>query len=781
MLHSKTCTAFLLASILSCQEEASDNVRSARSGLLSTGASTDRLKVLAFNAHLADTLILTNTIGAILQTQDAIQECHRIVDAIKDAASRGEHYDVIGFQEIWDGRDCIIRELASLYEFYAGDMTDRDVLTTGQGSGLLILSKLPFEALPIAHWEADIYRYYSSNGGVRATDYVEGNIQHREQSTIAAYGHVNTVVFDDANSPDSLAGKGVMHVRVKKGIVNYDLMLSHTQAGSSGDDREIRDSQFSEIGSYVEGYLPLHTGSLKTNSLILMGDLNVQGLTSELGGCSIASSCAAMNNSEYGQGIRGKLGDIDGFYDAWWTTSPKDLGITYANSNPTQRLDYFLIDGTSYGENNPLSITAQASKYNFPQWVRTTMSSVGSDHNAVALDIGPSGANACPATAAIVNTTLASLSFSFDRPGSNVWYHLTESATYSVYIREADDQKTLQASLFPEDDLGRRLEPSSSFGIRRAENPCLPLGTCPSVANTYAGGSKPLYLRLNDRIGNLVGSSGIHIVRHNCSSMNFACEPQAGGPFQPVNQNPVGTAIDPNFSVGYFVMQTVPVVGNGTQAVRLKWEPPQRPLPSDKLFLTVELRTGSFNGPIENTLTGSVSIFSGSFFEFDVPGERFIRVTAVSSRAGMPYKFGWDTDASWLMDRDGRALTSNVNEAFVRLDAYCEAESAGLGSDEASLHVALDGQEVSYSYRDDLDATESIAPIVLPRAAFKTGVTLTAREWVGGYGGAIDNVGTATVAPLARTIPEQKNQRKLITADGLRLYLNYSLSHGVVP
>ncbi len=786
LVSSRLVSSLVAACFLvSCAEVAESNqppeVNVTTGSLLSTGYASKRLSVLAFNVHIGNNVLLDKA-GGILNPfagQNGELECKSIVSAVVQAEQRGEKYDVLALQEVWDepGRRCLVKDLYSLFPYHAGAEIGEQAL--------LVLSKLPFEKLPIPSASADAGLYYSTNGGTPPSSDYFGTFLARDVNKGGAAAYRNTLTYDDAAFPDSLAGKGMMHVRVKRGEVNYDLMLTHAQSdtgeGATLQD-VVRDKQMAQVGRYVKDHLPQHTGLGDRNAIVFMGDMNAQGLTTALGGCSIAASCPTMAASEYGKGIRSRLGDLDGFYDAWWTTSPFDLGVSFVPEK-LQRLDYFLIDGTGFAETTPLASAARNAKSLFPQWVRTTMAAVGSDHNAIALDIGPSSPNASPATAQTITSFPYTPDVLFETPGSNSWFYLPKEGSYSIGIPRTAAIAGLRADVFAEDDLGRRLGPSPMFRTRTEFiGTCLkPVDECLLDIKTYSGGSKKLYVRVYDPNGSTTGRSLVKFQLHDCSSPELACEPKPGGMPQLINRSPAGGAANATRRESYFVMRTVPAANGSNQNATFLFQDSLvgGGTISDNFTLTLTRRLGGLGGWPTTTLL-DLNYFQPNR-TLSLRGDEYVEVKVVPSRPGLTYALGWNTDLTWLTDRDGRTVDA-INTTS-RLDAYCADESGGdgLGSDEVSMTVAADGVEIGFSYRNDLDASESIAPIVVSRRGFRSNARFTAKEYVGGFGGTVDNMGEAIIPTLSPTVADRRYQTAIVQADGLQLRVHYGLSHGVLP
>lgn len=720
-----------------------EDVRTLKSPVIATG-TPHGLRVLSFNAHLVSEFFY-DAAGAALHWagNDSTQECQRIASAVL-AAPGG--YDVIGFNEVFDegARDCLTSSLAGTYPYYAGKL-EHGAIDVEEDSGVLIMSRLPFQPLPSSYNDGDIE--------------VFNNVSGTNPS-----GYVNSVTFDDSGWPDSYAAKGAIHVRVQRGGQSFDIISTHMQSDDGATlNPGIRDSQMTELVYYIASHANLDPGST-----IVMGDLNVQGYVGafpdangDLG--TLESPTPAMQVAEYT--LQATTWSQVGLYDAWRTTSDADHGITFFPEH-TQRLDYMLMAGGSsfWNEGTPRTTSLLNADLHYPQWLRTEQVGVGSDHNAVAMDVGPGSAYGAPWKAFPVYGPLFNSTFTLEASGSNTWYYLPEPGTYTVALSQLALDSGITFDVFPANDLGRRLTPSPMFeeGTSTFAG-CSPLymnAWCTMRHKTFAGGTQPLYVRIYAPTGDRYGNAYISISRHDCSSRAQACELKPGGTSKDVNVAPYS----PNFGTGYFVFRTLPTTPGVTHDATLRLEP----YVNGGLQATLARHAGSPTGPVTTTYVTTLQT------PLVLGGNEFVEMEVYPDWYGMSFGVGWSTDVTLLTSRDGREL---------KIDALCTGESGVdiFGSDEVGVEVYSDGVANGSSYRDDLDTSDSVLVNPLLGLGFKSETEIQIREYVGGLGGTVDNYGEDTFLPLHPLDDDLLYQRRTVTADGLKLEFHYGLTHSLLP
>jgi exonuclease III len=192
------------------------------------------LRLMTFNVQM-----LPLAAALALGTSDnAVERAERVANAILNLPT-AEQPDVIAFNEVLseDGRDKL-REILAAWGNMVVKMDNGGVLD--EDSGLMLVSKLPFQTLP--------------TGGL-------------------LYEHF----YDDSADTDAKSAKGVGIVQVSRPAENTTIAFTHMQASytSDGQYRDIRAKQFDAIHSALSEVLgPDHDN---WRNVVLIGDLNVRG------------------------------------------------------------------------------------------------------------------------------------------------------------------------------------------------------------------------------------------------------------------------------------------------------------------------------------------------------------------------------------------------------------------------------------------------------------------------------------------------------------------------
>jgi endonuclease/exonuclease/phosphatase family metal-dependent hydrolase len=145
------------------------------------------------------------------------------------------------------------------------------------------------------------------------------------------------LVFKDSTGEDSLANKGVLHVRLRRGNECIDVFATHLQAGK-GDADAVRLKQLAQIRDFVR------THSDPRIPVLLLGDMNIRSSAPDY-----RKMCDILNEAR-------RFRDV-------WPMLRRDLGATNDPLNPSSgeagRIDYILYAGGSdsrYATLSPRSI-----------------------------------------------------------------------------------------------------------------------------------------------------------------------------------------------------------------------------------------------------------------------------------------------------------------------------------------------------------------------------------------------------------------------------------------
>jgi len=701
----------------------------ASAAALVTSGHPGRLRVLSFNTHLVSE-IFYGVASAVLDINgnNSYFEATRIGNAILS-----EDFDVLVLTEVFDegARDRLIELLAPQYPFYAGQL-EHDLPDVEEDAGIIIFSRFQFVDVPGEH--------------------NEGELVHFNNITIGDWRqHVGTHIYNDCFGIDCMAAKGFLHVRVAAPSGTYDIIGTHMQSDIPTEPiaaEVVRVHQLGELHDYLVSNLSSRLDNAARGPVIVAGDLNIDGSISAFpDATSLETPSTMLIESEYGLTLwRGFDGSM--LYDAWRTTADRDRGATIVTDGE-QRLDYFLINGGGFFANggSPRQTSAMNGRIMYPQWVRTTMRDVGSDHDAVALEIGPGSTFGAAWNAEPVTLSLFSKVISFDQDGSNHWFKLPLSGTYSIGLPQAATDAGVVFDVFPEDDLGRRLGPSRLFEDTFDVD---------FKYRTYSTGSKPAYVRVYAPLGDVTGNAPIVIKRHDCATRSTACVLKPGAP--PLDVNVEG---NPLLTEGWFRLQTSPTSA-GPHNVELDVTTPAE--------VTLQHHLGGPSNPGASETFDFTSMF---FVALPVPANDFAELLVRPMVSGAEYRIWWTTDVTLLRSRDNRSYL---------ISAYVAGET-GVdfgGSDEVGLEAFADSLSFATTYNDDVDTSETVSFQLAP-VGFRTSLDLHAKEYVNANGGDVDNHGSLSIPALDRSIEELLGQKSRLQADGLKLDFSYTLTHSEEP
>lgn len=252
------------------------------------------------------------------------------------------------------------------------------------------------------------------------------------------------------------------------------------------------------------------------------------------------------------------------------------------------------------------------------------------------------------------------------------------------------------------------------------------------------GISEPVYIRVHAPKADVTGSFVVSVVKHTCATPDDACElvapgaTRTGAPFHiqwPEHRVPVGLN---NVRRGYFVHSNTPMArGVADLAFNLI-----APSATARAKVVVTSQQGQ-NRTVEIVGSGKLPFTTTTAAD----GYSII----VEELAGTsPSSFGiwYDTNATMVASFLG---TSSKVRVYVGNET-----GIGAGSDEARCWLrpeSLDFADIGTQYEDELDTGRSLF-IDAKRLAFRTQLSASCKEFVGGDGGGLDNSDGVSVPAL---------------------------------
>jgi exonuclease III len=249
------------------------------------------LKIISYNTHL----FYNTAPGFFGEEYEDKERINGIIDHLSTSDA-----DVVGLNEVWadSTKETFIRNLRTQFP-YSYFQPNEEIIKLG--SGLLFLSKYPII-------------------------------------------NPNLVKFEKLIGWDSMSQKGMITGNI---IVPSDdtyvpcfFVLTHTQAGNSNDEIDVRHDNIDQMYKVIRG-LPFGN-----NPLVVFGDLNV---IAENEGGSITPDYYYLNNTLGSLGLRDLYRVIypdaqqdHGYTSDWYTNDLKK--IFNPNDKTRTRLDYFFVE-----------------------------------------------------------------------------------------------------------------------------------------------------------------------------------------------------------------------------------------------------------------------------------------------------------------------------------------------------------------------------------------------------------------------------------------------------
>lgn len=575
---------------------------------------------------------------------DIRERARRIARAILDLPAR-EQPDVVAFNEVFneDGRRWLVRYLEGTYPHII-EKLEHPGVDFEQDSGLMLFSKLPFQALP--------------TGG---TYFFE--------------------VFKRGAGTDALAAKGVGIVRVAGPFDPTTIAFTHLQASydaANTENMDIRQDQFRVIR---ESLLKVAEDDLQRYANgVIAGDLNVKGDPDDTSGewNQVFSALAETFGADFDDGWRaamhppGDATDYDAGYTQRDTKSLAPNRYDYQCTRRNANVDIGLVPHHLF---TPIRLASEVT-----------------DHWAVLGHLHRINENCTPSTA----VPLLALPPSAPNPaGSPVWiraanfrdedmYHwvyIGDGGTYSVWRLPQ-----LEVAAFRRSDFTNELQPVDMVSV--SELPAAvqsalggPTARTPFTRGAVFASREPFFLRFRGASPSFQGTSGYAIIRHRGES-----------PATAIVLHP-HLAVDPGLPSPQKLGLTDECFFRADRPNRFSEKPyDDRFVLSNpaQVSVAVELRD-SAQTPLDSV--------SGNGSELEIvrngSAETLFLVLRRSSVADTNFRMRWDSPLSYLA----------LDESF-RLHVDDETGPDWLGADELDLSVDIDGVNVFAGSWDDADAGE---------------------------------------------------------------------------
>lgn len=677
----------------------------------------DSLRVLTFNSYLLSPTFqcggvgpachLGNDLGASINWR-----ANRVADALDDG-----YFDLIGLNEAWDeddAKDVLVNRLGSVYPNWVKYV---DVFGGGveEDSGLMIFSKWPF---------ADLADHAFAS-------------EDSETSLGDDSDHVAFRKFDDCESSDCMAGKGVAMIRaIQPGterIVNF--ATTHLNADYPEDDEffpATRKEQLADAKALMQtsvGEDPADPADWPNRDwMILSGDLNIRGLG------AAGEAMHPADNPNHGPvsgspddpvqewweriGEPPAVDERERFYDAWAeTTSELDHGRT--RDDEEGRLDYILMSRRAQRDRTPSADPACVQHV----WIPPELEGI-SDHKPVAADINRFNTHCNPRLAHRVTRVDAGDAGSFGKkavklpkaslaqggkevsggwlpPGGMQWYRIDDPGTWVAALDPGGVSEGVEFDIYQAKSLSEPLGGDVELETDTIE-------TCEEEGGEYYAcrkteGTKfvlpeaPYYVRVFNPDRSWEGAYSISFYRYSCASPEEACDllPNApfGFDFPSPNCNPSCQRLNPDDAAWFRVRILNQADSGKPQSLRLYAHAssgtPQQP----KLELYAEDTTTpltSFDVPV-NGPNFPVDIQHGlgrAIADGRTPHNQvvFMKVARPDDDKPLHLDMGWWTN---LMIADGLGLGPR-RPTLVCLDETDGTLGSEAGVDEINLQVKVD-------------------------------------------------------------------------------------------
>ncbi|MBE0595570.1 MAG: endonuclease/exonuclease/phosphatase family protein, partial [Gemmatimonadales bacterium] len=366
-----------------------------------------------------------------------------LADRIRDGG-----YDLILLTEVFSGRArrILVGKLARDYPWNVQYIGSKRMLR--EDSGLMLLSRLPFDALPTSS------RFHHPR--VRAS----------ASGTTPDWTHVWFVEYTDCSHSDCLAGKGAGYVRVRPGGTAIKVFFTHMQARydhhsprKQARTRDIRRAQLQQLADLVRE--ALGADGDPGEPAIILGDFNVDGARSANG----HSPPSGPDGDEWRSMLEHLNGLFrDGVIDVWDRYAPgADPGHTFSTRVPHARRDYVLMSATDPAL--PLSVHHAALAYNLAS-SNGQLDHRMSDHLGINVDLNLPQAGCHPMDAHSVAAAGERMTVDgwIRHPGGLQWYRIAARGTFAIELGFSGANPTAALEVYDGGDISRPLGPVAANG-----------------------------------------------------------------------------------------------------------------------------------------------------------------------------------------------------------------------------------------------------------------------------------------------------------------------------
>ena len=352
---------------------------------------------------------------------------------------RGAEYDLLVLTEVFSGRArrVLLERLADAYPWNVQYIGSRRIVR--EDSGLMLLSRLPFEPLPTSPYAAHPRIRASASG--HAPD----------------WPHVWFVEYRGCASSDCLAGKGAGYVRLRFADRPLNVFFTHMQAAYDyhgprrhARTRRIRRAQLHQMADMIRAALT--DGRAAEENTVILGDLNVDGVRSGNG---------SLAHGEEWKEMLATLHQLfpGGASDVWDRHAPvTDAGHTFPAWQPNARRDYVILSAAD--QQSPLQVQHVSLDHDLarPEGTANHLS----DHVGISVDLNLPQSGCHPLDAhAVAGVDSVEIDGRIDHPGGLQWYAVTtgETTTVDVGLRAAGTG--MRPVVYRADDISRPLTPAA--------------------------------------------------------------------------------------------------------------------------------------------------------------------------------------------------------------------------------------------------------------------------------------------------------------------------------
>jgi len=315
-----------------------------------------------------------------------------------------------------------------------------------QNSGLMLLSRLPFEPLP----ESSRFR--------------SAHVLASQKGTVPDWPHVWFTEYASCSWSDCLAAKGAGYVRLQIEGEPLHVFFTHLQATYAYQGRrrrslarEIRSLQLGQLADLVREALG-GTDDARRN-VILLGDLNVDGVRSASDGGTTSST-----DGDEWRTMLERLGELvpGGLADTWDRYAPgSDPGFTHSTRRPLARRDYVLLGDCD--PSLPLSVQQVTLAYNLAGTDGRTDDHL-SDHFGLTVDLNLPQAGCHPRAAHPIDAAKEPVLIRGEirHPGGLQWYHLPARGIFELDLGCSEGGERGALAVYRATDISRPLAPAGS-------------------------------------------------------------------------------------------------------------------------------------------------------------------------------------------------------------------------------------------------------------------------------------------------------------------------------